>query len=93
MRGEVFKTPRQRRSLDEGTLNTGDGGERPARATLALVLDGGDLTLGAPVLLCRGSGTSDVLGVHLAGQVEGAEVHGLVLSIGLKQSILMRIYT
>eukprot|EP00047_Mylnosiga_fluctuans_P019227 m.80297 g.80297 ORF g.80297 m.80297 type:complete len:442 (-) comp8035_c0_seq2:29-1354(-) len=67
--------------LEVGTLERASGGERPARAALALVLDGGDGTLGAPV---------DITGVDLregdlvadARGVEGAEVGGLELSQG-----------
>jgi len=35
--------------LEVGTLNGTSGGERPARTALALILDGGDVALSAPV--------------------------------------------
>eukprot|EP00047_Mylnosiga_fluctuans_P019228 m.80305 g.80305 ORF g.80305 m.80305 type:complete len:437 (-) comp8035_c0_seq3:36-1346(-) len=68
--------------LEVGTLERASGGERPARAALALVLDGGDVALGAPV--DRG-GVNGVEGdelVAVAGAVEGAQVDALELGVG-----------
>ncbi len=70
--------------LEVSTLDGAGGGERPARAALALILDGGDVALGAPV---DGSGVDLVAlneGLTGAGAVEGAEVHLLVLGVGLQ---------
>jgi len=58
-----------------GTLDGASGGEGPARAALALILDRGDGTLSAPV-----DGASIDLGQHnlmaSASGVEAAQVHG-----------------
>jgi len=71
-------------SLEVSTLDGAGGGERPARTALALILDGGDVALSAPV---DGRGVNLVAGnVNLSSAggiaLHGAKVSGLEFSIG-----------
>jgi hypothetical protein len=63
-----------------GTFETGNGGESPAGAALALVLDGADSTFGSPVD-GKGRGLNvDVFG-GLSREVSGGGVHRVHLSL------------
>lgn len=68
--------------LEVGALEGASGGERPARAALSLILDGGHVSLGNPVdgggvslvALSEGLAGNAGSGVHLGGQVDGLEL-------------------